>query len=100
MAIKKGDKVRVIAGSDRGSEGTVEKVLVKEGKVLVGGINMKKKHMRARAGMPGQILEIATPLDVSNVQLIDPKTKKPTRVSYKVMNGKKVRIAQKSGNEV
>lgn len=101
MYIKRGDNIIVIAGKDKGRKGKVTRALSAVDKVVVEGINMKKKHQRPRKeGQKGQVIEIASPLNVSNVQLLDPKTNKPTRVGYKVIKGKKVRIARKSGVEI
>lgn len=77
MKIKKGDNIIVIAGKDKGKKGTVIKALPKLNKVLIEGINMHKKHMKpGRSGAKGQILEIAAPIDVSNVKLAQAKAKK------------------------
>ncbi|HHX94005.1 MAG TPA: 50S ribosomal protein L24 [Tenericutes bacterium] len=99
MKIKKGDKVIVIAGKDKGKEGTVLKVFRKENKVLVEGINKVKKHQKPSAqNETGKIVEIEKPIHVSNVMVIDPKTKKGTRIGYTTdKKGKKVRITKKSG---
>lgn len=99
MKIKKGDKVIVISGKDKGTSGPVARVIKEQGRVLVEGVNMRKKHHRARRrGEKGQIVEMAYPIHISNVQLIDPQTGARTRVGYKTEGGKKVRIARKSGN--
>ena len=101
MKIKKTDKVIVITGKDKGKTGTVEAVFVAQNRVLVSGVNIKKVHQRARrSGEKGQIIEKSLPIDVSNVQLVDKKTNKPTRVAYKIIDGKKVRIAKKSGTAI
>lgn len=99
MKIKKGDKVIVIAGKDKGKEGTVLKVFRKENEVLVEGINKVKKHQKPSAqNETGKIVEIEKPIHVSNVMVIDPKTKKGTRIGYTTdKKGKKVRITKKSG---
>lgn len=98
MFVKSGDKVRVIAGKDKGKEGTVLSALPKKDKVIVEGINIVKKHTQASGmGQEGGIVEKEAPLHVSNVQLIDPKTEEPTRVGYRFEDGKKVRYAKKSG---
>jgi large subunit ribosomal protein L24 len=100
MKIKKGDTVIVTTGKDRGKSGTVLRALPKEGKVLVEGVNIVKKHKRAaRQSSQGQIVEITMPINVSNVALKDPKGGKPTRVGYKIEDGKKIRIAKKSGTK-
>ncbi|HML99775.1 MAG: 50S ribosomal protein L24 [Bacilli bacterium] len=98
MKIKKGDKVIVIAGSDKGKEGIVQRVYPKLEKVVVEGVNVHKKHKKPTQKNPeGSILEIYVPLHVSNVAVVDPKTKKATRVKISVdKDGNKVRVA-KSG---
>lgn len=101
MRIKKGDKVVVIAGSNKGKEGTVKKVLAAESRVVVEGVNVVKKHQKPNQANPeGKIIEKEAPIHVSNVALVDPKTKKATRVGYKVENGKKVRVAKKSATVI
>ena len=97
MNIKKGDKVRVISGADKGKEGIVQRVYPQINKVVVEGVNVHKKHKKPTQAVPqGSIVDIYVPFDASNVMVIDPKTKKPTRVYHKVVDGKKVRVA-KSG---
>lgn len=101
MKVRKGDNVIVIAGKDRGKTGTVLRAFPKTNKVLIDGINLAKRHeRRKRQGQKGQIVERAFPINVSNVALKDAKTGKPTRVGYKIEDGKKVRIAKKSGTSV
>ena len=101
MRIKKGDKVVVIAGSNKGKEGTVSAVLAKENKVVVSGVNMVKKHVKPNQAQPeGKIVEKEAPIHVSNVALIDPKTKKATKVKYEIKDGKKVRVAKKSSTVI
>ena len=101
MRIKKGDKVVVIAGSEKGKEGTVTKVLPKEEKVIIGGVNMVKKHVKPNQAEPeGKITEKEAPIHVSNVALVDPKTKKATKVKYEIKDGKKVRVAKKSATVI
>ena len=97
MKIKSGDNVAVIAGKQKGVTGKVLRVLPKDGRVLVEGINMKKRHQKSRRrSEKGQIVEVAHPIHVSNVMLIDPQTGKPTRVGYNLDGAKKARIARKS----
>ena len=97
MNIKKGDKVIVISGSDKGKTGAVQRVYPKLNKVVVEGVNSHKKHKKPTQSTPeGSIVDIYVPLDASKVALIDPKTKKATRVKIKIEKGKKVRNA-KSG---
>jgi large subunit ribosomal protein L24 len=101
MKIKKGDTVLVICGKYRGKTGKVLKVLPKEGKILVEGVNIVKKHQRPkREGEKGQIVELPAPIDISNVKLICPNCKKATRVEYKISKGKKSRVCKKCGQEI
>lgn len=102
MKIKKGDKVIVVTGKDKGKTGVVERVLIKENRIVVEGLNMKKRHTKAgKKREKGQILEIAMPFDATNVMLVDPKTKKQTRIGYQIgKDGKKVRVAKKSGTNI
>jgi large subunit ribosomal protein L24 len=98
MHVKKGDKVKVISGKDRGKEGTILQAFPKKDRVLVEGINMVKKHAKPSQDNPqGGILELEASIHVSNVMPIDSKTGEPTRVGYEERDGKKVRIAKKSG---
>ena len=101
MRLKKGDKVVVIAGSEKGKEGTISKVLPKEEKVIIAGLNMVKKHVKPNQSEPeGKITEKEAPIHVSNVALVDPKTKVATKVRYEVKDGKKVRVAKKSSTVI
>lgn len=98
MHVKKGDKVKVLSGKDRGKEGTVLEAFPKQERVLVEGVNMVHKHAKPSQDNPqGGILNQEAAIHVSNVMPIDPKTGEPTRVGYEVRDGKKVRIAKKSG---
>ncbi len=99
--IKKGDKVVVLAGKDRGKQGEVLKVLPKEDRVVVQGVNMVKRHQRATQFNAGGIQEKEAALHVSNVAHLDPKDGKPTRVGFKSLeDGRKVRYAKRSGEEI
>ena len=101
MNIKKGDNVIIRGGKDKGKKGKVLAVLVKENRVLVEGLNMKKRHMRAKkGGEKGQMIDMAHPIARSAVSLVDPKSGKATRLGSKEVNGKKVRIAKSSGQEI
>jgi large subunit ribosomal protein L24 len=101
MKIQKGDTVRVMVGKDKGTEGKVEKVFVKQNKVLIPNVNMFKRHVKKTEQTPqGGIVDIPRPLDVSKVMLICPHTKKPTRVSYKFVDGKKVRFSKKANKAI
>jgi large subunit ribosomal protein L24 len=101
MKIRKGDRVRVLAGKDKGKEGTVMRALPDRDKVIVEGVNLAKKHQRAtRATMQGGIIDKDMPIHVSNVALICPKDG-PTRAGYKIDNdGTKVRVCRKCGQEI
>lgn len=98
MHVKKGDKVKVITGKDKGKEGIVLAAFPKKDRVIVEGVNIVKKHVKPnQLNTQGGIVSQEAPIHVSNVMLIDPKTGEPTRVGYKIENGKKVRVAKKSG---
>ena len=98
--LKTGDKVVVVSGSNKGKEGKILKVL--EDKVLVEGINIVKKHLKPKNNNGnGEIIETEAPIHKSNVMLVDPKTKKPTKVKIDTDNkGKKVRISKKSNEKI
>ena len=99
--IKKGDTVYVLAGEDRGKEGRVLKVLVQKQKAIVEGINMVTKATKPNAQHPqGGLIKKEAPIAISNIALIDPKSGKPTRISIRRENGKVIRIAKKSGEEI
>lgn len=96
MKIKKGDKVRVIAGKDKGRDGKVEKVYRKQNKVSLPGINIYKKHIKKNEKMPkGGVVELPRPIDISKIMLICPTCSKPSRVGYKIEKNKKIRICKK-----
>ncbi|WHX40754.1 50S ribosomal protein L24 [Mesobacillus sp. AQ2] len=98
MHVKKGDKVMVISGKDKGKTGIILEAYPKQSRVLVEGINIVKKHAKPSQVNPqGGILNQEAPIHVSNVMPVDPKSGKPTRVGYTVEDGKKVRVAKKSG---
>ncbi|MBJ7677569.1 50S ribosomal protein L24 [Weissella confusa] len=98
MFVKTGDKVKVIAGKDKGKEGVVVKTIAAKDRVVVEGVNIVKKHQKPNNQYPqGGIIELEAPIHVSNVQLLDPSTNEPTKIGYKVEDGKKVRFAKKSG---
>lgn len=101
MRVKKGDKVMVITGKDKGKTGTVLAAFPKKDRVLVEGVNVVKKHSKPSHDNPqGGINSQEAAIHVSNVMLLDPKSKEPTRVGFKVVEGKKVRIAKKSGESL
>jgi large subunit ribosomal protein L24 len=98
LKIKKGDKVVVRSGRDKGKSGEVLRVLPAEERVVVQGVNMVKRHTRQQPGQQGGIVEKEAAIHVSNVAHIDPKTQKPTRVGYRILeDGRKVRYAKRSG---
>ena len=99
--IRKGDKVVVMTGRDKGKTGEVLEVRPTEGRALVRGVNMVKRHQRQTAQQTGGIITKESTIDLSNVLLADPKDGKPTRVGFKVLaDGKKVRVAKRSGVEI
>ncbi|MDE1147537.1 MAG: 50S ribosomal protein L24 [Azospirillaceae bacterium] len=99
--IKKADKVIIIAGKDKGKQGEVIAVLPKENRVKVRGVNLVKKHQRPTPTTQGGIVELEAFIDVSNVAHVDPKTNKPTRVGYRILeDGRKVRFAKASGEVI
>lgn len=102
MKLKKGDKVIVIAGKNRGQSGTIVRALPKKNAVVIDGINLVKRHRKPTAqSRTGQIVEKPMPLHASNVQLIDPKTGKPTRIKIsRDEKGARSRVAVKSGQAV
>lgn len=101
MKLKKGDKVIAVAGKDKGKSGKIVRVLAKENKVIVEGLNMMKKHNRPRkSGEKGSIKDREMPLNASNVMILDPKTGKASRLGKKKVGDKFVRIAKKSNQEV
>ena len=98
MHVKKGDKVMVITGKDKGKTDVVLAAFPKKERILVEGVNIVKNHAKPSQLNPqGGILSQEAAIHVSNVMLLDPKTNEPTRVGYKVVDGKKVRVAKKSG---
>ncbi|GIX20429.1 50S ribosomal protein L24 [Erythrobacter cryptus] len=99
--IKKGDSVVVLSGKDKGRTGTVAKVLPKDGKVVVEGINIVARHRKPSQLNPqGGIERFPAPMPICKVAIADPKTGKPTRVRFEVKDGKKVRVAVKSGETI
>ena len=100
MKIKKGDKVKILLGKDRGKEGKVEYVLGKDRRVFVGGANLYKRHVRKQRDIQGGIIDIPKSLDVSNVALICPNCNKVTRVGYATVGNEKVRICHRCKKEI
>lgn len=95
--IQVGDTVVVVSGNNKGKTGKVSRVLLDRDRVVIEGVNMIKRHMKATPQTPGGILEVEAPVHASNVMLADPESGKPTRVRYEVRDGAKVRVAARSG---
>ncbi len=101
MKIKKGDKVKMLSGKDRGKDGKITRVISKDDSVVVDGLNLIKKHKKStKKGQKGERVTISAPTNVSNVQLICPKCGKAVRISSKIINDKKVRICKKCQAEI
>ncbi len=101
MKIKKNDQVLIISGKDRGRKGKVLTVFPKQGKVAVEGINIKKKHVKPKkSGEKGQIIEIAAPLNVSNLKIVCPKCGVGSRVGYNIKGNRKARFCKKCSQEI
>ena len=99
--IKKGDTVYVNAGNDKGKTGKVLAMDLENQRAIVEGVNIVSKHTKPNAKQPqGGIIKQEAPIHISNLNLIDPKSGKPTRIGFKVEGGKKVRYAKKSGEEI
>lgn len=99
--VKKGDKVKIITGKDKGKEGEILRVIKETDRVLVSGVNMVKRHTKPGAASAGGIISKELSIHVSNVALIDPKSGAATKVGYKKLeDGKKVRFARKSGEVI
>lgn len=98
MKIKKGDKVQIMAGKDRGKQGEVLAVLPTSEKVLVKGANLMKRHVKGkRDGEKGERIEKEAPIHVSNVMVVCPHTNKPTRIGYTTLGGEKIRMSKRAG---
>ena len=102
MNFKVGDEVVVITGSDKGKTGKIVKTLKSENKVVVEGVHMVKKHQKPTGQETGGIIEVEAPINASNVMIIDPKTKKRTRIGHTTdtKTGKKIRITKKSNEKI
>ena len=100
--IRKGDRVQVLAGRDRGRRGEVLAVMPKENRALVQGVNMVKRHQKPRGmNQPGGIVEKEASIHLSNLALLDPSSDKPTRIGFRTLeDGKKVRVAKRSGEVI
>jgi large subunit ribosomal protein L24 len=101
MHLKKGDNVKIIHGKDRGKKGKVLQVLCSANKVVIEGLNMRVKNVRAkRAGEKGQRVQFAAPMDASNVMMVCAKCGKPTRIGFRMINKNKIRICKKCKQEL
>lgn len=101
MRLRRGDLVEVISGDERGRRGKVVKVLRKEGRVVVEGVNLVKRHRRmTRADRPGGIVEIPAPIHASNLKLLCPRCGQPARIRYRVVEGKRVRACRRCGEAI
>jgi large subunit ribosomal protein L24 len=97
--IKKGDRVVVMAGRDKGKKGEVRQVMPDEERAIVAGVNMVRRHTKPSAQTEGGILSKESPIHLSNLAIADPKSGKPTRVGFKILDdGRKVRVAKRSGD--
>jgi large subunit ribosomal protein L24 len=97
--IKKGDKVVVVTGRDKGKTGEVRQVMSDDGRAIVAGVNLVRRHTRQTAQTEGGILTKEAPIHLSNLAIADPKSGKPTRVGFKILDdGRKVRVAKRSGD--
>ena len=101
MKLKKGDNVKVVKGKDKGKSGKIDKVFSKQDKILIEGVNLYKRHMKARSqNQPSEIITIIKPLPVANVVLVCPKCHKETRIGYKIEKDKKSRICIKCESKI
>ena len=98
--IRKGDKVVILTGKDKGRSGEVLHVIPKEDRAVVRGINVVKRHQRQTASQEAGIITKEAPIHLSNIAIADPKDGKPTRVGFQVVDGKKVRVAKRSGDVI
>jgi large subunit ribosomal protein L24 len=98
--LRKGDKVVVLAGKDKGKKGDVTRVMPKDGKAIVSGVNVAIRHTRQTQNTQGGRIPKEMPIDLSNLALVDPKTGEATRVGFRMEDGKKVRFAKKSGEAI
>src|SRR3990172_5149545 len=100
LKFKVGDKVKITSGKDKGREGKIEKLIVREARALVPGINIYKKHVKGVPGQKGGIYEIPRPLPFSSLAIICPKCSKPTRIGFRLLSEGKVRICRKCKREI
>ncbi len=101
LKIKRGDTVVVISGKEKGKRGEVERVLPKENRVVVGGVNVRTRHARPTQNNQQGLYTFAAPIHVSNVMLVDPDSGEPTKVGYRFTDsGEKIRISKKTGKDI
>jgi large subunit ribosomal protein L24 len=101
LKIKRGDTVVVISGKERGKRGEVERVLPREDRVVVGGVNVRTRHARPNQNNQQGLYTFAAPIHVSNVMLVDPGSGEPTKVGYRFTDsGEKIRVAKKTGKDI
>ena len=100
MKLKKGDQVLIVSGKDKGKKGGILRVFPKISKIVVEGIALSKRHLKKRGGQSGRIVERPVPIDASNAMLIDPESKKPTRIGREMRDGARVRVAKKSKTSI
>ena len=101
MKLKKGDKVKIIAGKDKGRDGVIDKVYSKMNKVVINGVNIYKKHIKKNEKMPqGGVVDLPRPLDISKVIFICPKCGKNSKLGFSIENGKKSRICKSCDSKI
>jgi len=101
MKYRIGDSVIVTTGRDKGKTGVITRLLEKENRVVIDGVNKRVKHVKAQQGQPGDRVDFFAPINISNIAVIDPKTKKPSKIGYLIdKNGGKTRIAKSSGEAI
>ena len=100
MKFKIGDTVKITAGKDRGREGKIERIFPKTSLVLLPGLNLYKKHVKAFQGQKGGIYDLPRPLSFAKIALICPKCKKVSRVGFRLIKGEKIRVCKKCGKEI
>lgn len=98
--IKKGDEVKVLIGKDRGKTGIIERFLPKKDRAVILGINVYKRHVKKQGGMEGGTIDLSKSVNISNLELICPSCKKPTRVGIKIMGDEKIRFCKKCNKEI
>lgn len=97
MKLKTNDNVIVTAGKDKGKKGKILKLLVDKNQIVVEKVNIRTKHIKKSQSGPGEIIKYEAPISASSVQILDPKTGKPSRIGYRIVNNKKLRISVRSG---